>query len=220
MVKLAVICISLLAGPAIGQGGPGQRQQPAAEKSARTTAVTFDLMGFAPGMSRTQVEGVVTATLISPHGDWIVSALTNPSSLEDWCFERTAAVKGWSKVGLAYCHVYRMLPGDFYESLSFIFVDDKLASTLWKFPHSQFHDVSAALTKKYANRAQPLYTQSAVQNRMGATYSNHTLTWRSTLSTAQLEEYSGDLDTSAVRVEDRSLVKEFDKRVPSRLPAL
>lgn len=214
MLRLAVICISLVAVSAVGQDHSRQGKA-AGTKSSPTTAVTFDLMGFTPGMSSAEVEDVLVATR------WIGEhSATNPSSLKDWCFQGESAPKGWAKVGLTHCSVYRELPADSHERLSFIFVDDKVAYIIWRFPHSQFRDVATALTKKYTNRAQPLYTQSTVQNRMGAAYSNHTLTWKRALSSAQLEEYNGDLDTSAVRLEDRSLVKEFDKRVPSRLPAL
>jgi hypothetical protein len=85
----------------------------------------------------------------------------------------------------------------------------KLETISVAFDEKHFSQVSAALSEKYG---QGNIQTEAVQNRMGATFENRTLSWRRGATSLQAKRYSGQLDQSVVMYRSDYALEEFLRR--------
>lgn len=74
--------------------------------------------------------------------------------------------------------------------------EDRLCLLEYRFDNGNFETLKTALIAKFGDPSSS--TVEPVQNRMGATFSSHRLKWVNGVSTIVLDEFHGDLNTTAV----------------------
>jgi len=89
------------------------------------------------------------------------------------------------------------------------FYDRTLHSMGISFAPEDFDQVVNALKEKYGEAK---LTTERFQNRMGATFENHTLTWRRPGETVKATQFLGSLDTSNIAFRTDYAVEEFTRR--------
>jgi hypothetical protein len=93
--------------------------------------------------------------------------------------------------------------------LTLAFYNERLHYISVLFDEKDFSTVSSALIEKYG---QTQVKSETLQNRMGATFENKIFNWARTGGSVEARRYSTKLDTSAVRWQSDSYIKEFAAR--------
>lgn len=97
------------------------------------------------------------------------------------------------------------------DMLIYHFVDGKLFKITTRFKHGGFQDVRNALLAKYGKSSDEIVEY---KNRFGATFSGETKVWRNSVSSIELVERHGDLDSSVLFLKHKELDSVAKKRVP------
>lgn len=95
------------------------------------------------------------------------------------------------------------------EVLLLYFYDGKLQTISISFDAKNFTQVADALKEKYGEGS--LKTEE-IQNRMGATFENRIVSWRSPGATLEAKRISGKIDRSSVLFRTDFALEEFAKR--------
>lgn len=96
------------------------------------------------------------------------------------------------------------------SSVLLVFYGDKLTTIMITFGTEDFQQVKRALEDKYG---QGKIASSTVQNRMGASFDNETITWRSSGSSMTLKMRDRKIDQASLSITASTAVDEFNRRV-------
>lgn len=123
------------------------------------------------------------------------------------CFMRVEGTpQEKTKAGMA-CRERNTYGGIRPKSVSANFAEDKLVSVHVAFTTKLFFDdLSAAMVGGFGKPAS--HVREPVQNRMGATFQNETLTWRSAGATAILSKYTSTIEDGAVFIASDKYLEE------------
>jgi hypothetical protein len=90
------------------------------------------------------------------------------------------------------------------------FYDDQLSEVIVYFRTRDFFLVKGALIEKFGKG---LSKESVVQNRMGASFDNETVTWLGDNDVMELIKRSGDVDQAVLRIHSKNHLEEYKKRL-------
>lgn len=95
-------------------------------------------------------------------------------------------------------------------SMIISFYDDQLVSIQANFRTIDFPQVKEALIGKYGEGHSE---RSVVQNRMGASFDNETVTWLGDNDVMTLTKRAGSIDEATLQIRSKNLIEEYKRRV-------